>query len=286
LADDVRRRFEQTRVTGCLWVPSPPADVVANTDADLPVPERAAAPARPAWRAALGDRVPIGVRGAVVAASRHALVGLALLLAAAVALAAVLLWALRPRTSAVPVVERMTPTAASVGIGPSPTASAAAGPVVVHVAGAVRRPGLVELPGGSRVADAVKAAGGATRRADLNSVNLARPLVDGEQLVVLRRGQAGGVVAAPAGPGGSGAGSTGGAGGTAGGASGPAAAPLNLNTATLDQLETLSGVGPVLAQRIIDWRTEHGRFNSVDELTEVSGIGEATLAEIRPGVRV
>jgi competence protein ComEA len=142
--------------------------------------------------------------------------------------------------------------------------------VVVDVTGAVRRPGLVELPGGSRVDDALTAAGGATRKADLSSVNLARPLVDGEQIVVLRRGQTAGPVgvSVPGAP---------------GSAPGP---PLDLNTATTQSLDALPGVGPVLAQRIIDWRTQHGRFTSVDELTEVSGIGERTLADLRSLVRV
>jgi competence protein ComEA len=115
----------------------------------------------------------------------------------------------------------------------------------------------------------VAAAGGATRKGDLGSVNLARPLVDGEQIVVLPRGKA----AAPPPPGSSTSGTA------------PPGQPIDLNTATLDQLDGLPGLGPVLAQRIIDWRTAHGRFSSVDELTEVSGIGERTLADLRPLVR-
>lgn len=141
----------------------------------------------------------------------------------------------------------------------------------------------MELSGGSRVAEAVAAAGGPTAKADLASVNLARPLVDGEQLVVLRRGRAGGQVTGPAardGPGGTAA-----TAGTAGGGA-SAGAPLDLNIASITELDGLPGVGPVLAQRIVDWRTEHGRFTSVDELTEVSGIGEKTLADLRPEVRV
>jgi competence protein ComEA len=128
---------------------------------------------------------------------------------------------------------------------------------------------------GSRVEDAVDAAGGVTRRARQASVNLARVLVDGEQLVVLGRG--GPAVALPgASPGTS----------VAGPGVGAAAAPLDLNTATLEQLDALPGIGPVLAQRILDWRTANGRFSAVDELGEVSGIGEATLAELRPAVTV
>jgi competence protein ComEA len=223
-------------------------------------------------RAALGDRVPMGLRGASVAASRRAVAGLAALLVAALALALVLTWAQRPRESAVPTVRRTVPTGSVASLSASPTASS---DVVVHVTGAVRRPGLVELPGGSRVNDAVSAAGGGTRKADLGSVNLARVLVDGEQIVVLRKG-------GPAAPRVSSGGvDTGGPGGVA-----TSGQPLDLNSATLEQLDGLPGVGPVLAQRIIDWRNKHGRFSSVDELTDVSGIGERTLADLRALVRV
>ena len=138
--------------------------------------------------------------------------------------------------------------------------------------GAVHRPGLVRLPAGSRVADAVDAAGGPTDAARLASVNLARPAVDGEQVVVQRRGRPS-VLGAPA------------VSAPAAGA-GPRRRPVDLNTATLEALDGLPGIGPVLAQRILDWRTAHGRFSSVDELGEVSGIGEATLADLAPLVVV
>jgi competence protein ComEA len=157
---------------------------------------------------------------------------------------------------------------------PGSTRTGGAGQVVVHVVGQVRRPGVITLGTGSRVQDALTAAGGATGRADLTAINLARPLVDGEQVLVPRPGQA--PVSAPMAPGAGGA-----------GASGPAGhSVIDLNTATLTDLDALSGIGPVLAQRILDWRAEHGRFSSVDELTEVSGIGDATLQRIRPQVRV
>ncbi len=126
------------------------------------------------------------------------------------------------------------------------------------------------LPAGSRVADAVDAAGGATGGADLSAVNLARVLVDGEQVRVPAEGEA--PVAPPASPGG----------GASGGSSGAPAAPVSLSTADAGTLDGLPGIGPVLAQRIVDWRTAHGRFSSVDELAEVSGIGEKLLEQLRP----
>ncbi|MBM6400303.1 ComEA family DNA-binding protein [Phycicoccus sonneratiae] len=158
---------------------------------------------------------------------------------------------------------------------PSPSSSTGtpAGSVtvlVVHVVGQVRRPGLQRLPPGSRVSDAVDAAGGATKAADLSALNLARLLVDGEQVRVPKPGE---VVTG-------GAGAAGG-GGSGGGASAGGAA-VSLSTADVTALDGLPGIGPVLAQRIVDWRTEHGRFTSVDELAEVSGIGEKVLAQLRP----
>jgi len=176
-------------------------------------------------------------------------------------------------------VARTVPAAfASTGAAGLPTV---AGVLLVHVVGQVRRPGVVRLPPGSRVLDAVQAAGGATSSADLNHLNLARPVADGEQIVVPKPGEsipAGGVPGAGGGvPGSTGPGST-----TAGSAGGP----IDLNTADATALDSLPGVGPVIAQRILDWRTQHGRFSSVDELGEVSGIGDKLLAQIGPKVRV
>ena len=132
--------------------------------------------------------------------------------------------------------------------------------LVVHVVGAVRRPGLYRFPEGSRVADAVRRAGGATRHADLSQINLAAPMADGLQVVVPRRQPRG--AAAPAG-------------------SEAPAGPVHLNTATLEQLDALPGVGPVTAQKILDYRTQNGGFASVDDLDAVSGIGPARLDSLR-----
>jgi competence protein ComEA len=154
--------------------------------------------------------------------------------------------------------------------------------VVVHVVGQVRHAGVVRLPAGARVEQALEAAGGATARADLVRVNLARPVVDGEQIVVPKPGEP--IVGAAAAPGIGSGGST----GATGSSQGPASpqSPVDLNTATLVQLDGLPGVGPVLAQRILDWRSQNGRFSTVDELGEVSGIGDKVLERLRPLVRV
>jgi competence protein ComEA len=139
--------------------------------------------------------------------------------------------------------------------------------LVVHVVGAVRRPGLYRLRDGSRIADALARAGGATRKADLTVVNLAAPLADGVQVVVPGRLPA----RAAASP-----------------ASGTSAAapsgPVHLNTATLEQLDALPGVGPVTAQKILDYRQQNGGFASVDELDAVPGIGPARMEQLREAV--
>lgn len=181
-----------------------------------------------------------------------------------------------------------SPVATSVPVvSPSP----AAPDLVVHVSGDVAHPGIVRLAPGSRVADAVAAAGGVTRRRAADSVNLARLVVDGEQIVVdadvpaASRPPSGGT------PPGDGLGTAASSdrGGTPGAAlGGTVGAPLvlDLNMADAAALESLPGVGPVLAGRIVQWRSDNGPFTSVDELGEVSGIGDATLARLRPLVRV
>ena len=134
--------------------------------------------------------------------------------------------------------------------------------VVVHVVGQVYKPGLYSLPEGSRVDDAIKRAGGPKPRAALALVNLAAPVADGQQVVVPSNREAAQALAG---------------GSMAGGAGGP----VHLNSATLDQLDELPGIGPVTAQKILDYRSEHGAFGSVEELDAVPGIGPATLDELR-----
>lgn len=250
-----------------------PAEPVAD-------PSGARGPALPrisVWQR-LAGRVPIrldpGRRAAVA-------VGLAVLVAAL----ATGWWVLaeRPRALAVSASPAAIPGASSpvgtrVPSGPRPGASTPAGStpagstltatapvVVVDVAGKVRRPGLYRLRTGSRVDDAVRAAGGALAGVDLSRLNLAAKVVDGQQILVGVAPPAG--AAPPAAPGG-----------------GPTATagPLDLNSASLDQLETLPGVGPVLAQHILDWRTAHGGFRSTDQLNDVPGIGDVKFAALQP----
>ena len=156
-----------------------------------------------------------------------------------------------------------------------------AGPVFVHVAGSVASPGVVQLPGGSRVVDAVSAAGGLRADADADRVNLAAPLVDGSRVVVPALGQAPPLEVVTVPPV-TGAGGTGVGGPTHGpGGSAASSAPVDLNTATLEQLDELPGVGPSTAQAIIDHRLAEGPFDSVDALLDVRGIGDAKLEAIR-----
>jgi competence protein ComEA len=156
--------------------------------------------------------------------------------------------------------------ASAPSVQPSPSPSA----LVVDVAGWVRHPGVYDFHQGDRVIDAIHRAGGARQGADLTSINLAALLTDAEQIVVVRGGP-GSVSGAPAG------GAPAGSGGQA---------PVNINTATLDQLETLPGIGPVLGQRIVDYRQQHGPFRSVEDLLNVSGIGDQRLADLRPMITV
>jgi competence protein ComEA len=152
----------------------------------------------------------------------------------------------------------------------SPSTSVEASVLVVDVTGWVRKPGVFEFQPGERVIDAVERAGGARDGADLTLLNLAAPLADGQQILVPKKGEQ---------PSGTGTVPPGSTGGTTG-------ALVNINTADEATLETLNGVGPVLAASIIAYRTEHGPFTAVDQLDEVSGIGPATLEDLRSQVTV
>ncbi|MBF4605499.1 helix-hairpin-helix domain-containing protein [Curtobacterium sp. VKM Ac-2884] len=183
------------------------------------------------------------------------------------------------------------PTAGSSSAGPASGGEAAAtgaGRVVVHVLGAVERDGVVRLPPSSRVTDAIERAGGATADADLDRLNLARVLTDGEWLYVPRVGQDEVPAALDPVGGGAAAASGGRDGGTgAAGASGTGAdSVVDLNSADQAALETLPGIGPGLAGRILAWRDDHGRFTAVEDLLDVSGIGDVRFAELRDRVRV
>lgn len=186
---------------------------------------------------------------------RRALVGLTVLLLLAVGYAVQHFWLGRPQEVHVPLLASGSPSVAS---SPSLPHSAQAPPgaeVVVDVAGKVQHPGLRSLPNGARVADALRVAGGPLPDTDTDSLNLARVLTDGEQIVV-------GGPAAPPGP-------------------ASPSAPLSLNHATVEQLDTLPGVGPALAQRIATFRRQHGGFSTLDQLRQVSGIGERKFLDLR-----
>lgn len=302
--DDAARRLDRLVASATAPGSQPPHEVVPDgvrLDDDWP-DERAAS-----RRAGLVDAVvPQSLRGARWSVGASAVLALLVLVAVAGVAAAVRTAQAAP---GVPVPARTvattaaTPLPATTAAGPVPAVTtgtdpavepaagaaqgAATGPpaagslVVVHVVGAVGAPGLVTLPVGARVGDALAAAGGAGLDADLARVNLARLVVDGEQVVVPRPGEDVAVAPqapmSPAGPG---------APDAAAGAGGPAPGPLDLNAATLEQLDALPGLGPVLAQRVLDFRTEHGGFTTVDELREVSGIGDAVMADLEPLVRV
>ncbi|MFE6814215.1 helix-hairpin-helix domain-containing protein [Streptomyces sp. NPDC057677] len=237
----------------------------------------------------LRDRTPVWVQTRIGLEPR-ALAALTMVLVVAAGLAGAYFWTGRPEpvrapelVRAAPVAAAPAPAAPSAPVAPGasattagPGAGAGGARVIVDVGGKVRKPGVLTLPAGSRVADALRAAGGAKPGADLTGLNRARVLFDGEQVLV---GLPGTQV------GGSGPGSGGGpvlVGGS--GAVGPQM-PLSLNTATVEQLDTLPGVGPVLARHIVDHRAQHGGFRSVGELREVNGIGERRFAELEPLVR-
>jgi competence protein ComEA len=228
------------------------------------------APDDPAWRRSVAT-----IEHAVRARPARAVAVAVALLAVAISV----WWLFRtppapPPEALLPFTSTTAPNGAMSGTTPSATGGVADVPVtvVVHVAGAVVRPGVLRLPDGARVVDAVAAAGGATVEADTDRINLAAALVDGAWIHVPRVGEQ---VASPP------QGST-----PASPAEGGATSPIDLNTATPEQLDSLPGVGPATAAAIVDHRTRNGPFASVDALGDVAGIGPAKLAQLLPLVRV
>jgi len=273
-----RLRAEQARARllalAPRWTPTP--DVI---DAELSeidsLRDRAFAP-----QGVLGDPPgdDLGGHDIVLAPERRTIPAFLTLIAGGLAGAALVWFLAVPRGEAVqplavtaPQTQLATPAPTTSGAG-GVAAAGTQGVVVIDVQGAVRRPGVVELDAGSRVVDALAAAGGVTRAAVTTSLNLAQVLTDGIQVVVPNKHSN------PASPavGGSSAAGTGSASGGL----------VNLNSATLEQLDSLPGIGPVLAQRILDYRTQHGPFSSINQLTDVSGIGDATFADLEPLVTV
>lgn len=251
--------------------PSPPHEPPPAPPAPVPVPGRHAARRRRPWPEVL----PETMRGRVRFGPGPVAVVAVLV---AVGLAFTAWWVLRSGSEEVPVPIAAPPDAAGPSNAVTPLVDPAEGApqgqgaaggteVVVDVAGKVRKPGIVVLDPGARVVDALKAAGGARRGVRLTSLNLARPLVDGEQILV---GQP-----APA-PVAGGEPATGGA--------TPGGSLVSLNSATATELEALPEVGPVTAEAILAWREENGAFTAVEELLEVDGIGDATLEQIAPHV--
>lgn len=254
-------------------------------------------PLVPDWRQraalAVRERMPVWLQTRC-GLERRGVVALSVLLAVAAVFAAQHFWAARTQSVSAPqVVGAEAPYEKDTEPGhgghrqnrpATPAAGAAAAPatgtqIVVDVSGKVRDPGVHRLPAGSRVADALRAAGGVRQGTSTEGLNQARFLVDGEQVVVGGPAPAPGPAAGAA----PGAAPGPGAAGTPAGA-GPAV-PVSLNTATADQFDALPGVGPVLAQHIIDYRTRHGGFRSVDELRQVNGIGARRFADLRNLVR-
>ncbi len=270
--------------TGGRWPPPARRPVADADDIDraddaptrpLPLPDPAeqdgpdAVPARPA--AGLARLLPTSWRGARVDPGRPGATALALVAAAAAVAAAVGVWSERPRAEPITALPAVTVAADPASAAAAPVSAAPEGPLVVSVSGRVARPGLVQVPTGARVADVLDAAGGALPGTDLTALNLARHVTDGEQVAV-------GVPPAPdaAPPEAS----------IGGSPMGPGAGRVDLNAATAEQLDALPGVGPVTAQRIVEWRTRNGRFAKVEQLREVEGIGERRFGQLRELVTV
>ncbi|MEV6318232.1 ComEA family DNA-binding protein [Streptomyces sp. NPDC051776] len=267
------------------WTPDPepepePQAPIGSAGLGAPgVPSTAPQPRRLRWHLALRERLPLWLQLRVGIEPRT-LAALAVVLVLAGGLAAYHYWTGRPQTVRAPAAEPPQPHASAPGAiapGPSPAASGAGGArrVVIDVAGKVRNPGIFRLPAGSRVADALDAAGGVRPGTDTRALNRARVLNDGEQIVVGGAPGVGGT-----GPGTSAAGPAG-----APGSGGSGAGPVSLNSATAEQLDALPGVGPVLARHILEYREQNGGFTSVAQLREVNGIGDSRFADLQPLVQ-
>ncbi|WP_308290519.1 ComEA family DNA-binding protein [Streptomyces marispadix] len=259
-----------------------------------PGPRMSAAAGRRSWLA-LAERLPLWVQLRCGIEPRT-LLALAVVLVVAVGFAVHHFWTGRPEAVKAPAVERAPEEAAAgePGDAGSPAgAGSGAGRLqgrrlVVDVGGKVRKPGIYKLPTGARVADALRAAGGVRPGTDVSGLNRARRIVDGEQIVAGRRTPGAPSAGSGAGRGanGPGGGASSGSGTAAAEAPGGAAqgAPVSLSSATVGELETLPGVGPVLAQHIVEYREEHGGFTSVSQLKEVDGIGDSRFADLEPKV--
>ncbi len=242
-------------------------------------------------RRTLARWLPAALADSLVDPGRPGATALVLVVLAAAVLAGVGVWSSRPQAQPIgglPAVS-IGPGAPGPAATPAPAPGAPAGPLVVSVVGKVARPGLVRVPDGARVADAVDAAGGALPGVDLSVLNLARRLGDGEQVAIgVRPAPDAQPTGAPAGDGAASGGTASGGAAAGGTASDGAAtgAKVNLNQATAEQLDALPGVGPVTARKILDWRTRNGRFSRVEQLREVDGIGERKFARLREAVTV
>lgn len=267
------------------------------------VPVDVAPSRRERWGLAVRERLPVWLQSRC-GLERRGVIALVVVLAVAGLFAAQHFWTGRTQPVRPPDVVHEAGAAVDRGAEPAPSpgppvgagrtkggggggggregSPGATGAIVVDVSGEVRSPGVHRLPAGSRVADALRAAGGPEPGTDLGGLNRARFLVDGEQVMVGGPAPASGA-GGPGGPGGADAGAAGV--GTAGVGGAAAAGPIGLNTASAAQLEELPGVGPVLAQHIIDYRTEHGGFRTVEELREVNGIGDRRFADLQDLVR-
>ncbi|MFZ3470122.1 helix-hairpin-helix domain-containing protein [Streptomyces sp. 4.24] len=226
----------------------------------MPLAGEGALPAGVAGRLAVRERLPLWLQ-ARCGVEPRTVVAVSVVLALAVGFAGQQYWSARPRPVTAPALVSPVPVPAPAAAALPASGGGGSGPIMVDVSGKVRDPGVRRLPAGSRVEDALAAAGGVRPGTDTTALNRARVLTDGEQVLV----------GAPAPP-------------PAGGG-GPPAGPLSLGTATAEQLDGLPGVGPVLAQHIVDFRTARGGFRTVEELRQVNGIGERRFADLRKLVR-